>query len=346
MKKILVMGGTGAMGRYALPELLRLGFAVDVVALDRPHFTHENLTATVANAMDDAWLESKITQTRYDVILDFMSYKLPQFKERAPLFLENTDQYMFLSSCRVYANEEVPVKESSPRLIDVSKDEEYLKLVEREYSLFKAAEEDVLVHSGKKNWTIILPATTYSTGRAQLVTLEAGTFVSRALQGKPVVIPIQAKDKPATMSWAGDVGVMIARLAGKKEALGEKFIASTAEYHTWGEIAEIYRELLGLEYQWVDQEVYLQIMSSDPEKISPFVRYQLEYARLFDRITDNSKILAITGMKQEDLTSFYDGMKTELAKINPDNLRIDAIRARVNERMEQYFAKKAEEENK
>lgn len=337
MKKILVMGGTGAMGRYAVPELLRLGFSVDVVALDEPHFTHENLTCTIANAMDDEWLKNKITETRYDVILDFMSYKLPQFKERVDLFLENTDQYMFLSSCRVYANEEVPVKETSPRLLDVSKNEEYLALGESEYSLFKALEEDLLVKSGKKNWTIILPATTYSTGRAQLVTLEAGTFVSRAFAGKPVVIPIQAKDKPATMSWAGDVGVMIARLAGKQEALGEKFIAATAEYNTWGEIAEIYRELLGLQYEWVDQEDYLKIMSKNQERVSPYVRYQLEYARLFDRITDNSKILAVTGMKQEEMKSFYDGMKMELAKLTPENLHIDAVRAGVNERMEAYF---------
>lgn len=342
MKKILVLGGTGAMGRYAVPELLRLGFAVDVVALDAPRFTHENLTSMIADAMDDAWLEKQITETRYDVILDFMSYTLPRFKDRADLFLRNTDQYMFLSSCRVYANEEVPVKETSPRLLDVSKDEEYLKQYEREYSLCKAAEENVLLQSGKKNWTIILPATTYSTGRAQLVTLEAGTFVARALAGKPVVIPIQAKDKPATLSWAGDVGVMIARLAGKEEALGEKFIASTAEYHTWGEIAEIYRELIGLKYEWVDKEVYLQIMSKDPNNISPFVRYQLEYARLFDRITDNSKVLRVTGMKQEELTGFYDGMKRELAGITPENIRIDVFRERVNQRMDEYFAKKAD----
>lgn len=343
MKKVLVLGGTGAMGRYAVPELLRLGFAVEVFALDTLNFTHENLISETADAMDDAWLEKQITGTRYDVILDFMCYTLPQFKNRAQLFLDNTEQYMFLSSCRVYANEEVPVKETSPRLLDVSKDEEYLKLYEREYSLFKAAEEDVLVNSGKKNWTIILPATTYSTGRAQLVTLEAGTFVTRALTGKPVVIPIQAKDKPATLSWAGDVGVMIARLAGKEEALGEKFIASTAEHNTWGEIAEIYRELIGLKYEWVDQEVYLQIMSKDPNNISPFMRYQLEYARLFDRITDNSKVLRVTGMKQEELTSFYDGMKMELAKITVDDIRIDAFRARVNQRMDEYFAKKSEE---
>lgn len=342
MKKILVMGGTGAMGRYAVPELLRLGFAVDVVALDAPHFTHENLTSVIANAMDDGWLTEHITQTRYDVILDFMSYKLPEFQNRVQLFLDNTDQYMFLSSCRVYANEEVPVKETSPRLLDASKDEAYLKLYENEYSLFKAVEEDLLVNSGRKNWTIILPATTYSTGRAQLVTLEAGTFVTRALTGKPVVIPIQAKDKPATMSWAGDVGVMIARLAGKEEALGEKFIASTAEHNTWGEIAEIYRELIGLEYEWVDKEVYLQIMSKDPNNISPSLRYQLEYARLFDRITDNSKILRVTGMKQEELTSFYDGMKMELSGITADDIRIDDFRARINQRMDEFFAKRLE----
>ena len=74
MKRILVMGGTGAMGRYAVPELLRLGFRVDVVALDTLEWEHENLTSSVADAMDDAWLEKTITETRYDVILDFMSY--------------------------------------------------------------------------------------------------------------------------------------------------------------------------------------------------------------------------------------------------------------------------------
>ena len=155
-----------------------------------------------------------------------------------------------------------------------------------------------------------------------------------------MAIPIQAKDKPATLSWAGDVGVMLARLAGKPQALGEKFIVATAEHNTWGEIAEIYRELLDLKYEWVDKEVYLKIMSPDETKISPYTRYQLEYARLFDRITDNSKILGITGMKQEELTSFYDGMKKELSGITLEDIRIDQLRAGINQRMDAYFASK------
>ena len=60
MKKVLVLGGTGAMGRYAVPELLRLGFAVDVVALDTLDFPGEHVTSTIANAMDDAWLEKQL----------------------------------------------------------------------------------------------------------------------------------------------------------------------------------------------------------------------------------------------------------------------------------------------
>ncbi len=335
MRKILVLGGTGAMGRYAVPELLRLGFEIHNVALDKLSIEHTNLTHEVANAMDDAWLKEKLEGTRYDAILDFMSYTVSRFKARMDVLLDNTDQYMFLSSCRVYANEEVPVRETSPRLLDVSKDEEYLKLYETEYSLYKATEENMLINSGKKNWTIILPATTYSTGRSQLVTLEANTFVYRALTGKPVAIPEQAKNCPATLSWGGDVGVMIARLAGKPEALGEKFIVASTEHNTWGEIAEIYHELIGLKYEWVDKEDYLHILSG--ETISPYARYQLEYARMFDRITDNSKILRTTNMKQEELMTFYDGMKSELTKISVNDITPNDP---VNQRMDEYFANK------
>ena len=39
------------------------------------------------------------------------------------------------------------------------------------------------------------------------------------------------------------------------------------------------------------------------------VRWQLEYARMFNRITDNSKVLKATGMKQEELTPLYDALK-------------------------------------
>ncbi len=38
-------------------------------------------------------------------------------------------------------------------------------------------------------------------------------------------------------------------------------------------------------------------------------RRQLEYARHFHRITDNSKALALTGSEQKDMMPLYEGLK-------------------------------------
>ncbi len=43
--------------------------------------------------------------------------------------------------------------------------------------------------------------------------------------------------------------------------------------------------------------------------VRPSVRWQLEYARLFTRITDNSKILKLTGLKQEDMKPIRVALK-------------------------------------
>ena len=53
-----------------------------------------------------------------------------------------------------------------------------------------------------------------------------------------------------------------------------------------------------------------------------------EYDRLFDRVMDNSKVLAATGMVQEKLMKLYDGLKYEISRCPKDhpwpvNKRID-----------------------
>jgi nucleoside-diphosphate-sugar epimerase len=200
-----------------------------------------------------------------------------------------------------------------------------------DYCIHKAQDEDLLAASEYDNWTVVRPATTFSTMRLQLVTLEFNGCIARALKGKKVVVPIQAKDKPATLSWGGDVAKMIALILFKDEAKRETYNVCSAEHRTWGEIADYYKELVGLEAVWVDKEDYLAI--KDPA-ISTATRWQLEYARLFRRITDNSKILALTGMKQEELMPMYEGLKLEIGNIpegyNPPDTEFDI-------RMDEYI---------
>ncbi len=314
MKKILVLGGTGAMGVYLVPKLIERGYAVDVASLDTVESTNPNLRYFTGNCMNVEYV-GELLKNGYDGIVDFMIYNQDKFEERHQMFLDNTSHYIYLSTYRIYANEEHPVKETSPRLLDESKDKDFLAT--DDYALYKAKGENVLLNSQYTNWTAIRPAITYSKRRFQLVTLEAPYVVGRTLHGKKLVLPKQAKDVQATMSWAGDVAEMVARLLFNPKAYREIFSVCTSEHMTWGEVANIYKEIIGLEAVWVDMEDFLGILTHNSQ--NPMgARYQLIYDRLFDRIMDNSKILEVTGLKQSDLTTLYEGLKRELAGVDAD----------------------------
>ena len=327
-KKVLVLGATGAMGRYLVPELVKLGYIVTGVSLDDVISDNDCVTYIKGNAKDKEFIAS-ILKEKYDGIVDFMIYNNYDFPDFYQLFLENTSHYIFLSSCRVYDDKEIPVRETSPRLIDTSDDEE-LK-ASNDYCIHKAKSENLLNASEYNNWTIVRPATTFSTMRLQLVTLEFANSVARALAGKKVVLPLQAKDKPATLCWGGDVAKMIARILFNDAAKRETYNVCSAEHRTWEEIAKYYNELIGLEAVWVDKEEYLAII--DPE-IRKGVRWQLEYARLFRRITDNTKVLELTGLKQEELVTMREGLRMEIANIPEDYVPVDTP---VGARMDEYL---------
>jgi nucleoside-diphosphate-sugar epimerase len=219
MKKILLVGGTGAMGTYLVPEMRALGYAVDVVALDTRESGDPLVRYFTANCYDEAVVK-EFLKNDYDAVVDFMVYpKREQYEKFVPLYMKNTGHYFFLSTYRVYANEEHPVKESSPRLLDASRDE--VLLTSNDYSIYKAESENFVRSLPDKHATILRPSITYSKRRFQLVTLEMDLLVRRMREGRAVVLPEAAMGVEATMSWAGDVAKMIARLVGNEKAFGE-----------------------------------------------------------------------------------------------------------------------------
>lgn len=313
-KKILVPGGTGAMGVYLIPELLKMGYQVDVIALDVGETKSDALRYIQADAKNYDFIAEQL-KNGYDAVVDFMLYpKREEYERFLPLYLNNTQHYIYLSSYRVYANEEQPVKETSPRLLDVSTDQ--VLLSSGDYCIYKAQGEDFLRSSEFDHFTIIRPAITYSKRRFQLITMEYPLVVRRMLEGKTLVLPEAAMNVQATMSWAGDVAKMIARLLLNPKAYRETYSVCTAEHHTWGEIAEMYARIGGLKYCTTDTDTFLQIIS--PNNI--YARQQLVYDRYFERIMDNSKILEVTGMKQSELMPLEQGLAMELAGFPKDTV--------------------------
>lgn len=331
-KKVLVPGGTGAMGTYLIPELLKLGYKVDVVSLDDMTSDNPSLRYFKANFKDDAFV-SEILKNDYDAIVDFMIYGGSEIKQKCCRLIENCGHYIYLSSYRIYANEEHPITEKSPRLLDVSTDREYLAAADYEYSLYKAIGENVLHESGFNNWTAIRPAITFSKRRFQLTILEADSIIYRARAGKTIILPQEALGVQATMSWAGDVAKMISRLVLNKAAFGEIYTVATAEHNTWETIAEYYKKLIGLKYVAVDKEDFLSCLTKGNKQP---IRWQLDYDRLFDRVIDNSKILNIAGIKQSELTTVYDGLKREISGL-PEDAFMDCGENQRNLLMDEYI---------
>ena len=301
MSKVLLLGGTGAMGVYLAEILSAMGHRV-VVTSRRPREAHGNVSYCCGNAQDDVFLRDCVGREAPDAIVDFMVYGTDAFRRRVDFLLGASSHYVFLSSYRVYA-EDVPLRETSPRLLDVCADADYLKT--DEYALTKARQEDCLRAAAKDGhkWTIVRPAITFSKERFQFGVLEANTVCWRALRGLPLVMPAEMLDKRTTLTWGRDVAEMIARLVLKPGAYGEAFTVATAESHTWREVAAFYAKAIGATVVPCTLEDYLAITQAP---------WQVRYDRMFDRVVDNSKVLRVTGLAQADLTPTEVALSREL----------------------------------
>lgn len=315
MKKILVLGGTGAMGLYLVPELVKKGYQVDVVALDAPESNCENLRYIKADAHDVVFLKKMLSQN-YDAVIDFLYHNSAEYDKKYALFLENTNQYIYLSSYRVYAGGTEPLNEQSKRLTDIPEilaNEAFMKT--DDYALMKIRTEDILLNSKYKNYTILRPAITFSKNKFQLMSLEADYVLRRAFQQKAIVLPREAMGKQCCMTWAGDVAKILSRLFFNDKAMGEVFIVGTAEHHPWSYIADCYKEAVGLEVVESSREEFFRIISNTPDEYNA-AKWRLDYDRMYDRMVDNSKILAATGLTQSDLTPVWDALTMELMDLS------------------------------
>ena len=306
MKKVLLIAGGGTLGRYTAKELLSKDCEVDVICLEDNISDNSNLRYYKANA-DLKYLTEFLKDKYYEGIVNFIHYtSVDAYKSVHKLLCSKTDQLIFLSSYRVYADLQHPITETAPMLADVVKDdEEFLKT--ENYALPKAECEKYLrEESGTKNWTIVRPVISFSDKRFDLVTVSGREIIDAAKSGKTILLPKAAKNLTAGLDWAGNSGKLIANLLFKKECFGEAYTVSSGQNLTWGEVADIYTRLTGVKFRWAETEEYVNTGHGG---------YILIYDRLYDRAVDNTKILKATGLNKDDFTSVEEGIKIELNNI-------------------------------
>ncbi len=321
---ILVLGGTGAMG-VPLVNSLSKNNQVYVTTRSK-HQSSDSVHYIQGNATDKKFLEKTLSLRHWNAIVDFMIHSEALWREILPSFLNATDQYVFISSARVYSQSDELITEETPRLLDICKDKEYLKT--NEYALAKAREENLLRDSGRNNWTIIRPSITYNTHRLQLGVFEINNWLYRVLHSRSIVFSEDIIDKLTTMTLGNDVSLGIASVIGKTEALGEAFHITYPSSLRWSEVLGIYLKVL--KQRGINPKVVLTKKSTNLKFKAKI--YQVIYCRYFNRTFDNSKIARFCNISE--FTPPQEGLAQCLNNFldNPKFGNIDWVLEAVNDR--------------
>ena len=305
-KRVLLIAGGGTLGTYASEALLERGYTVDVLCPEEKTSENKNLTFYREYASPEV-LRRLFSEKVYDGIIDFLHYhSVDEYKPYHKLLSENTEQLIFLSSYRVYADKQHPITESAPLLADVIRDDEAF-LTTEDYAMPKTRCEAYLrEESEAKNFTIVRPVISSSERRFDVVTVSGHEVLTAAAEGRTVLLPKAAQNLTAGLDWAGNSGRLIADLLFREGVLGETYTVSSAQNLTWGEVAEMYTSLVGTKFEWVDTEDYVKTGHGG---------YILFYDRLYDRAIDNRKILKATGHAPGDFVPIEEGIRRELEKL-------------------------------
>lgn len=244
----------------------------------------KNLRYVQGDAHNAAFLE-KTLREKWDVIIDFMTYETHSFENRVDLLLDSTEQYIFLSSARIYAESTGLLTEDSPRLLEASLDKAFLST--DDYALAKARQEDILTKRTGQNWTIIRPYITYGEDRFQLGVLEKEEWLYRAVRGRSIVFCREMLSQRTTLTHGLDVSRGIASIIGDSRALGEVLHVTSNDAASWDEVLTEYLKICERELGFRPRVFLVDL--SDFQKCHP-AKYRILYDRLFDREFDNRKI--------------------------------------------------------
>jgi nucleoside-diphosphate-sugar epimerase len=225
--KILFLGGAGMIGSAAAAEAVARGVDVTIVTRSAPRRHVAGVRALRADVRDAAALGAVLGHSEFDAVVDWVGFTPDDVRDHPALFTGRTGQYVFISTCSVYARPvpHLPITESSPR-----------RQPEFAYPRNKIACELLLEDAYRGTGfplTIVRPAHTYD--RTVVPVLAGWTAIERMRAGKPVVVHGDGTSL-WTLMHSGDFARAFVPLLGNAHAVGETVNVLSGDILTWDQI--------------------------------------------------------------------------------------------------------------
>ncbi len=229
--KILIIGGTGNISRWFVPELLDRG---DQCTL----YNRGNTAASIPEGVD-LWLGDRTDHYSFesvmqaagtfDCVIDMVGFEPEDAYSVVRAFQGRIGQYIFCSTVDVYAKQQSSYPVRMEGRLGPSYAFGYAWKKWEMEKILRSAEKD-----GAFPLTIIRPGATYSEGWSPLITSFGGQahHLSRLILGRRMIL-----HGDGTVLWSMahslDVGRTFAKAAGNQVAFGKSYNVCGEEWMTW-----------------------------------------------------------------------------------------------------------------
>jgi len=233
-RQVLVIGGTGFLGRRITEEFVR--HADRVAVLSRAQQTRQGMPGTEsiqADRRDPAALRSALGNREFDVVVDNIAFDAADVNGLLQVLNGRAGHYLLTSSVAVYTDRYVrrPLREDAADLnlrVPVDAPDAFHPRLGHAYGNGKRQAEQAIRESAIP-WTVLRPPVVVG---ADDRTLRVWWFVQRLLDGQPLVIPDWGPGRVFQVVWTHDVARAFHCAASNPAAFGRTYNVAQAEVFT------------------------------------------------------------------------------------------------------------------
>jgi len=241
--RVLFLGGAGMIGSAAAAEVVRQGHELTIVTRGEPRrAVPAGVRQVRCDVSQPAGLAAALADRPgtgspgagpagggpdWDVVVNWVGFTPDQVAGHVGLFAGRTGQYVFISTCSVFARPvpQLPVTESSPRRHPVFA-----------YPRDKISCEELLLAAYRDSGfplTIVRPFHTYD--ETVVPVLAGWTAIARMRAGKPAVVHGDGTSL-WTLMHSADFARALVPLLGNAHATGESVNITSGDMLTWDQI--------------------------------------------------------------------------------------------------------------
>lgn len=311
--KLLFLGGTGLISSACSELALARGHELFLLnrAASAKYPAPKGATVLQADVhADEAQLADLLAGHRFDVVVDWIAFTVPDIERDLRLFRNNTAQFVFISSASAY---------QKPPQNYLITEETRLENPFWQYSRDKIACEKRLTQAHRADGfpvTIIRPSLTYGPSNTAFIGASWAhpyTVIDRMKRGQKVIVPGDGTSL-WVMTWNGDFAKGLVGLLGNPKAVGEAFHITSDEVLTWNQIALEWYKALGLKPNIIHIPSDL-IVAHHPDSLGTLTGDKANSV-----VFDNSKIKRFVPEYQCEIR-WAEGVKKVLAWFEADPSR-------------------------